>query len=511
MMIKRDNRFFYTLIFILLSAAFFHNASAAQVSPEGFDPAAVSRQAEEAMGSRRFSEAVELYREMNVRFPDIPGLKMNLGMALYFSGKPIEALASLEKVTEMDPSLEAAWFFSGMANMDMGRPDQAVKFLSEYMNRKPLDNDARQIFADALSSLNRNTEAVEEYQKVLKAEPGNPKAWFGIGTSFEALSNQNFDKLDSIAPESGYWLALVADSRVVQKQYSSAYFLYRKALELQPRLRGVHYSISRIYRESEKNEWAAAEEKKEGDLGAPDCSKEKLVCSFLQADFSRIVAEGDVNKPEDLYWIIQAYNQLAVASFTKLNELPSSYEVHALRARMQENLGRYWESVSEWKQALEYVPGDVYVQKQLAINLYLNRNYPDSNKIVQELLIAEPDDARLNFLAGDILVYEQQAEKAVPYLVKAVKADDTYITAHSSLGRAYMSIGKAAEAIPHLEKALKNDEDGSIHYQLGRAYQRSGKTDLAKEIMGKYQEIRKVLDEEDKQLSEDVRITAPGA
>lgn len=502
-------RFFHVLVFLLFSVWFIQTASAVQISPDGFDPAIVSKKAEEAMNSERFSEAAELYQELNLRYPDMPGLKMNLGMALYFSGRTIEALASLEKAAELDPSLESAWFFSGMANMDMGRPDKALKHFEEYLKRRPIDYDARQIYADALSSLQRHEEAVQEYQKVLKGQPENPKAWYGIGTSFEALSNQYFDKLDSLAPESGYWLALVADSRVVQKQYSSAYFLYRKALEQVPGLRGVHYSISRIYRERNETEWAEIEEKKEGALGAPDCSKEKLVCSYLQGDFTSITKEGDRNKPADLYWIIQSYNQLAVASFSRLNALPSSYEVHALRARMQENLGRYWESVSEWKKALEYAPGDVFVQKQLAINLYMNRNYQESNTLVQQLLKAEPNDSRLNFLAGDILVYEQQAEKAIPYLEKAVKADDAYIAAHSSLGRAYMSLGKAEEAIPHLEKALETDEDGSIHYQLGRAYQRAGQTALAAEIMKKYQEIRNVLDEENRQLSEEVRITAP--
>ncbi len=509
MMSKRENGFIYRLGLVLLLAVLFQTVSAAQLSPDGFDPSVVSKKAEEAMNAEKFAEAAELYQELNSRYPDMPELKMNLGMALYLSGKTVESIDILEKATALNPSMESAWFFLGMANLDRGRPDKALPYLKEYLNRKPIDYEARQIYAEALSSLKRYQESVEEYKKILKGQPGNPKAWYGIGTSFEALSNQYFDKLDSIAPESGYWLALVADSRVVQKQYSSAFFLYRKALEQLPKLRGVHYSISRIYRERGEDEWAAIEEKKEGDLGVPDCSKEKLVCSYLQGDFERIVAEGDSEKLEDLYWIIQAYNQLTVASFTQLNQLPSSYEVHALRARMQENLGRYWDSVSEWKQALQYAPDDVFVKKQLAINLYLNRNYPDSNTIVQELLKSEPDDARLNFLAGDILAYQQLADQAIPYLEKAVKADDSYIAAHSSLGRAYMSLGKAAEAIPHLEKAIDTDEDGSIHYQLARAYQRAGKADLSRETMGKYQEILKKLDAETKQLNEDVRITAP--
>ena len=472
-----------TAVFMTISVAL----AAAQVSPDGFDPAAVSKKAEEAMNAREFEKAAGLFRQLSEKFPDIAGVKMNLGMALYFSGKPADALNPLTEASEKDPSLESAWFFAALAFMDTGQPERALNHFQEYLKRKPIDYDARLMYAEALSALQRFEEAVEEYQAVLKARPENAKAWFGIGKGFEGLSTQHFDKLDSIAPESAYWLALVADSRVVQKQLSSAYFLYREALEREPSLRGVHYSISRIYRERGHDDWATVEEKKEGELGPPDCANEKLVCYFLQGNFSRIAAEGDPDKPADLYWMIQAYNQLAIASFTRLNELPSSLEVHTFRARVQENLGRYWDSIKEWKLALEYAPGDVFIRKQLAINLYFNRNYAEANKIIQEMLKFEPNDARLNFLAGDILVYEQQAEQAIPYLTKAVKADDSYIPAHSSLGRALMSLNRAEEAIPHLEKALETDDDGSVHYQLARAYQRSGEREKARSTMQEFQ------------------------
>lgn len=480
-----------------------------QVSPDGFDPAEVSKKAEAAMNAQKFSEAARLFRRLDEHYPDIPGLKINLGMALYFDGESKEALSFLTRATEMDPSLENGWFFAGMASMELGLADQAVAHLAEYLKRKPIDYDARQIYADALSNLKRHEEAITEYQKVLRGQPENPKAWYGIGTSFEALATRYFDKLDEIAPESGYWLALVADSRVVQKQFASAYFLYRQALEDVPDLRGVHFSISRIYRENGNDEWAAIEEQRESALGVPDCEEEELVCSFLKGDFSRVVSEGDTSKPADLYWMIQSYNQLAVAAFSELNQLPSSYEAHVLRAQVEDNLGRYWESVKQWKKALEYEPGDPFARRQLAVSLYFNRNYEESNKIVHELLEKDPNAPRLNFMAGDILVYQQQLEKAVPYLEKAVNFDESYIAAHSSLGRAYMSLGKAEEAVPHLEKALPTDEDGSIHYQLALAYQRSGQTDKAREMMTTYQEMRSALEEENRQLTEEVKITPP--
>lgn len=500
---------FLTFLMLCLLLIQIHPVSALQISPDGFDPAAASKEAEAAMNNQDFGKAVSIFREIDNHYPDIPGVKMNLGMALYLDGKPAEALESLMEAAKKDPSLERAWFFSAMSCIDLNRPDEAVTYLEEYLKRKPIDYDARQIYADTLSSLERYEDAVKEYQKVLKGQEENPKAWYGIGRAFEALSNHYFDRLDELAPESGYWLALVADSRMVQKQFSSAFFLYRQALEDIPDLRGVHFSISRIYRERGEDEWARIEEQKESELGVPDCEKEKLVCYFLQGAFSRIVEEGDTDKPEDLYWMIQAYNQLAVASFSMLNELPSSYEVHALRAQVEENLGRFWESSEQWRKALEFVPGDPFVRRQLAINLYFNRDYDGADEIVQELLAKNPADPMLNYLAGDILVYEQQAEEAIPYLERSVKGDDSYIPAHSSLGRAYMSLGKAAEAIPHLKKALVGDGDGSIHYQLARAYQQAGEPQEARELMKQYQEIRRELEAEERELSKEVKITAP--
>jgi hypothetical protein len=44
--------------------------------------------------------------------------------------------------------------------------------------------------------------------------------------------------------------------------------------------------------------------------------------------------------------------------------------------------------------------------------------------------------------------------------------------------------GVPANAIPHLEAALDTDDDGSLHYQLARAYQATGQAELAKTMMG---------------------------
>src|SRR5439155_20083851 len=96
-----------------------------------------------------------------------------------------------------------------------------------------------------------------------------------------------------------------------------------------------------------------------------------------------------------------------------------------------------------------------------------------------EMLKREPGSADLQFFTGDSLLQLERAEEAVPYLGAALKADPKLVPAHASLGLALQRTGKPAEAIPHLEAALSTDEDGSLHYQLARAYQAAGNAEKA--------------------------------
>jgi tetratricopeptide (TPR) repeat protein len=107
------------------------------------------------------------------------------------------------------------------------------------------------------------------------------------------------------------------------------------------------------------------------------------------------------------------------------------------------------------------------------------------------------------------LLQQQEVEKSLPELEAAVRLDPKLLPARASLGLAYARSGKAAEAIPHLEAALDIDEDGSLHYQLARAYQASGKAELAKQTMQKYTAMQRQSDEQKRSLEEQAKITPP--
>jgi len=115
----------------------------------------------------------------------------------------------------------------------------------------------------------------------------------------------------------------------------------------------------------------------------------------------------------------------------------------------------------------------------------------------------------INYLLGDTLFKLQQPAQAIPYLEKAVTRDPHLLTAQSSLARAYVQTGDSAKAIPHLKVALPSGEDGSLHYQLARAYTANGEPQLGQQIMKEYQEIQKSKAAQMDGVEKEIPITAP--
>jgi predicted Zn-dependent protease len=366
------------------------------------------------------------------------------------------------------------------------------------------------LLGEALLASQKFEKAAEQFEALSKLEPQNPKAWYGMGKSFEGSAVRTFENLEKAAPDSAYWFALVAATRVAQKQYRSAFFFYRKALDKQPNLRGIHVALSQIYRMTGNPEWASREEEKEVQLGLPNCDSEKRVCDFLAGRFHDVVNFlRNKQTPESYYWMSQAYNQLALDAFSRLENLPPSFEMHEVMAEIHRNQGRHLESVKAWKKALDLSPGNPIARRELALSLVLMHDYEGAKPLVDSLLAEEPASSQLNYLAGDILLNQQRPAEAIPLLKKALVSDPDFPSAHASLGRAYINTGQAASAIPHLKSALALDEDGSLHYQLARAYRSTGEKELAGQMLKKYEEIQKSLQTEKEQLEKEVRITPP--
>ena len=127
----------------------------------------------------------------------------------------------------------------------------------------------------------------------------------------------------------------------------------------------------------------------------------------------------------------------------------------------------------------------------------------------QALLHEQPASAELSYLTGETLLDLQRAQEAIPLLLRAVDHDPQLIAAHKALARAYLAAGKAREAIPHLKASLADDQDGSLHYQLARAYQATGQPGPAKAMLAEYQKLQQAAAATTETVTRDVEITPP--
>jgi len=267
----------------------------------------------------------------------------------------------------------------------------------------------------------------------------------------------------------------------------------QQALEKLPALPGIHAGLAEIYRRTEHPDWAAIEDQRERSLRKPAAT------AALPA--------GD--SPEALFRQSKAYDELARAAYAKLGGLPESPQLHEVKASILRAQGQLLESANEWREAVRLAPGNPRFERELASALYLARDYHNALPRIEPLLRADPESASLNLMMGDSLLHLEEVQKALPYLEQAVRRDPALLPAHASLGLAYSRAGKSAEAAKHLEAALPLDEDGSLHYQLARAWQAAGLTEKAHGMMEQYQEIQRKLQSQKDEAARPIQLHPP--
>jgi tetratricopeptide (TPR) repeat protein len=447
-----------------------------------------SEQAKQLMAAGKFEEAIALYNYILRELPGNPGMLLNLALAEHMAGHERECIPHFEAVLKTQPALVPALISLAAARLALNQPGQAIAPLQKAIAADPRNTDARGLLAGALAGVGRFELAAEQYRQLSELSPGDPHAWYSLGAAYESISRDAFDRLQMLSPKSPFIGALVADARVQRQQYPQAIRLYKDVLKQLPTLHGLHAALAEVHRKTGNTDEAATEDSRERMMPQADCAAHRTECQFL-AGHDLEALHGDALSAEDLYWRAKAANELALQAFFRLSQLPPSVESHQLQAEIARERNQHMESVKEWRAALELSPGNPRLQQELAISLFLAKDYKAALETALPLLKLNPREPELNFIIGDSFLRLEQPEKAVHYLKSALSADPKLRAADASLGLALARLGNFAEAIRHLESALDSDDDGSLHYQLARAYQATGATEKARAAMAAYQEI----------------------
>ncbi|PYV07431.1 MAG: hypothetical protein DMG26_00095 [Acidobacteria bacterium] len=516
------------LMRLLVGFALWLVLSAGRVCAQSSDLAIKSNRGKELIAAGKFEEAIPIYKDLVRTLPGNPGPVMNLGLALHMTGHDQEAVTQFQTVLKLQPNHLPAHLFLGAAYLGLKEPAKAIEPLETFVRAQPNDREARLLLGEALLSFDRFEEAAKQFGRLSVLDPENPKAWNGLGLSYEGLANRNFEELEKVAPGSAYWL--VAD------QYPRAFYFYREALKQMPALRGVHAAVAEVYRKTGHPDWAAQEEQQERSAPPQTCSdmasakglgatgndrtavprtdprvrSQRLECDFRGAQYHELLAGSKgVRTPEAYFWRTRVYNELARQAFRQLAQLPPSGEVHELLAKIHFGQRNYPAAARDWQEALKFSPESPYYQRELAVSLSASGDYEHARPLLSDLTKRSPDSVELNYWLGFTLLSLEKAEEAIPFLRKAVKGDPGVLESQRDLARAYLRVGLVEEAVPHLRAALPIDEDGGLYYQLAQAYRRTGQRNLEKEALVKFHAIQSSTTVEKKRTEEQIQITPP--
>jgi tetratricopeptide (TPR) repeat protein len=333
-----------------------------------------------------------------------------------------------------------------------GKPEQAVPIYQELVKTFPNNPDFRVDLCVAQYKARHYKESAEEAKAALKLRPELPSANLFLGASYLQLG-----------------------------EFAAAIPPLQKVLEKQPTERNALLALAEAFSGARRYEQAAEQFQRLSEIVADN----PKVWYGLGNCYDKLSEQVPGQR--------EHYRELAQQAYNRLEQLPPSPESYIHAAELSDKSSEWVEAAKQWRKALAFAPHDDRVREGLAWALFRARDYTSALEVIESMRKDGLDSAVLNFLSGGCWLNLERPEKSIPNLEKAIAADSHFLPAQAALGQALLQTGKAREAIPRLRAALSVDEDGTVHFQLYRAYTIAGQAEAAKQALSNYEEFKKRL------------------
>ena len=194
-------------------------------------------------------------------------------------------------------------------------------------------------------------------------------------------------------------------------------------------------------------------------------------------------------------------HQISMAQVARLIEVaPDSYHVHQMLGQLYVGLTMANEASDglqeDDKAIAEYLAVAAVRPDLPGVHFWLGHLYwkhGDADHALTELtreLELDPGHPEANGELGAVLVAQGHVADAIPHLESAIRSMPDLWPAYLQLGRAYAIEKNYARAEEMLKRALTHDRDGSTHYQLGLVLRAEGKTAQAAQVFAQVKAIK---------------------
>jgi tetratricopeptide (TPR) repeat protein len=226
-------------------------------------------------------------------------------------------------------------------------------------------------------------------------------------------------------------------------------------------------------------------------------------CAFYTGDYkvaslaARRLKSIPTARVSGLYWESKADQKLAITALTRAGETGSNSPLlHVLLGDLYRQKQRWDDAENEYRKALALEPHNQSASLGLAMALFAGGQSDEALTIDKALLMETPDYPEGNLLAGEILVRGGHFNDAETYLKKIRDTGQKFMPrVHALLGQVYFATDRFPQALSEFKLSQSADDDGSIHYQLGRIYQKLGDKEKADEAFRVSKRLREQPDD----------------
>jgi len=100
------------------------------LEPTLSDPVEISRRADEFFANQQYQQAARLYEQLLTFRPNDAETHNNLGLTLFYLGRPDDALQRLKEGVALDPGHQRIWLTLGYVNARLGNTNEAREALT---------------------------------------------------------------------------------------------------------------------------------------------------------------------------------------------------------------------------------------------------------------------------------------------------------------------------------------------------------------------------------------------
>ena len=210
------------------------------------DPSRIAQQASEEMQVRNYSQAELLYAQLAHLAPKIPEVYSNLGLARYDQKKYKAAREAFVSALQLNPNLFVPNFFLAKIDSENGRYAEALPVAEKGVKAQPENRDARRLLASVLVGLERDDQAISEYQKLLEKDPRDVDSLYDLALVYLDLGKSAYEQLPKYKGTG--FVELVAAQHDVQREgfQAAASEEYRRAITASPTVPGIRVAFGNL-------------------------------------------------------------------------------------------------------------------------------------------------------------------------------------------------------------------------------------------------------------------------